>query len=103
MAQPVLGAGVLHANGAGGCGFLGDWFFCNNCCDWRADDFDSPPPGVAGDSALDSVTVLRLLDRLWISADLYSAALAAFVLQLAVWNGVVARAWAVCGACCAVD
>ena len=51
--------------------------------------------GVA--AAVGSAGVLCVLDCVWVGADLYSAALAALVLQLALWDGVAAGAGAVCG------
>ncbi len=43
-------------------------------------------------AAVDAAAVLCVLDCVWVGADLYSAALAALVLQLAVWDGDAAGA-----------
>src|ERR1700754_2098290 len=92
MAPSVLGAGLLHSHSTGGCSFLGDRFFCNPGCDWWAYPFDSPEAGTVGDPALDTAAVLRLFGCLRVGANFYTAALAALLLQLSLWNGDVARA-----------
>src|SRR5579871_3884967 len=94
MAQSCLGIDSVYAYGAVGCCCLGDWV----CCDGRGPCWigacGSAWVYAGRDSSLVAAGLLRVLGCVWVGADFYSAALAALVLQLAVWNGVVA------GACC---
>ena len=48
------------------------------------------------DAAVGAAAVLCVLGCVWVGADLYSAALAALVLQLALWDGDAAGAGVVC-------
>src|ERR1700733_2505816 len=102
MAQPFLGACLLHAFGAGGRCYLGAWVSGDDRCHWRSDDRDSPQASVTGDSSLDTAAVLCLLGSLWGGADFHPAAVAALVLQLSLRDRDVACPGSFCLARCPV-
>src|SRR3981189_1200700 len=103
MAYPFLGLGGLHARGAGGRGFLGDWLSGYGCSYWRHGPCCSPPPRASGASTLAAAAVLCLLHRVWVGADFHPTALAAFLLQLPIRNGDAACARCVRLSCGSVD
>ena len=69
---------------------------------WRVGDCDSTTIRAGVAAAVGAAAVLCLLGCVWFGADLYSAALAALVLQLALRDGDAAGACAVCVFCGAV-
>src|ERR1700727_2294474 len=102
LAQSRLGAPVLHSHRSGRRCVLGDRLCCHgSSARWPRLRHSSPHRTLLV-APLDSTAVLRLFSRLRFGANLYSAAMAALVLQLSLRYGATPRSRHLCLPGCSV-